>query len=668
MRLLHLTLDNFMGYTGAHALDLDGLGLVHIAGRNLDDPANDSNGSGKSTILEAITWGLWGEGLPRRQGNAEKGVGADEVLPSTSPKQCRVEVRLFDEVAATSYTVARWRKWKPEAGGKATNGVSLAINGEAEESLDTAETSRRIGEVLGIDRDIWTRSVIFGQESQFNFCEATASERSAILTTVMGLEQVDRWLGRCRDERTQLRKDIAGTEGALEVQRHQRVRAEAQSPMDRVADWEKDRHDRLAFFSQKLSDVRAEGERVKAAKVAAQAEADRALPYPEPPVHQVDPRLRATAEAADSAWRKYTATHAQAQAGVQAAQRALQKAQSAVAGVTCPTCGQKVTAAHRDACVAAAASDLAVAQQHEGPARVELERLRAAGAVAQAAFDRDFELERASRDAIARHRSAAAYHQKVIADLEVAYQRARDQWRSTSERIAEVMAETNPHLAAVAEHEARLAELRAEEARLEAIHVDQLGRLTVLDFWDREFPIFKTWMFDSVVDSLAAEANRWLRTMSGGVIWIQISTQKTVGRGSAARVKDELEVTVHRWEPSGSVPTARPYRLWSGGEKRRVALAVDFGLSRLMAGRASKPYSFLAVDEIDRHLDEKGREGLRAVLEELRTERETCMVITHDPDFRASFDREILVTKQGGGSSWEVSSAEQNGEPQQSPA
>jgi DNA repair exonuclease SbcCD ATPase subunit len=106
-------------------------------------------------------------------------------------------------------------------------------------------------------------------------------------------------------------------------------------------------------------------------------------------------------------------------------------------------------------------------------------------------------------------------------------------------------------------------------------------------------------------------------------------------------------VVIYRWNPDGSV-TSRPFRVWSGGEKRRVALAVDLGLSYLLARRASKAYRFLAVDEIDRHLDDLGKDGLREVLSELRQDKETVLAITHDPEFRASFDAEVVVRREGG--------------------
>lgn len=198
-------------------------------------------------------------------------------------------------------------------------------------------------------------------------------------------------------------------------------------------------------------------------------------------------------------------------------------------------------------------------------------------------------------------------------------------------------------------HRAKCLTLQTELAVAEKEQAEIGRALDVCLWWDRELPRFKTWMFDSVVDGLAAEANRWLKVMSGGVIWIQVTTQREV----AKRLKDEIDVQIYRWNPDGTV-TCRPYRLWSGGEKRRVALAVDLGLSRLLASRAGKAYRFTALDEIDRHLDEKGREGLRQVLDELRAEKDTCAVITHDKDFRASFDNEVLVTRRSGAIKLEI--------------
>jgi DNA repair exonuclease SbcCD ATPase subunit len=126
LKLLRLEICGFMGFTGRSELMLDGLGLVHIAGINEDDPGSNSNGAAKTTILEALTWCLFGEGLPRPSGNSEQGVRADEVLNDRLGKQCRVAVDLRDE-DGTWYQVERWRKYKAAGESRQSNGVRMAV-------------------------------------------------------------------------------------------------------------------------------------------------------------------------------------------------------------------------------------------------------------------------------------------------------------------------------------------------------------------------------------------------------------------------------------------------------------------------------------------------------------------------------------------------------------
>jgi DNA repair exonuclease SbcCD ATPase subunit len=663
VRILRAIIENFEGYVGEHTLSLDRLGLAQVSGRNLDDPANDSNGSGKSTLLEAITWCLFGEGLPRRSGNAEKGVAADEVCNDRIGKQTKVDVLLEDDGVTPPLTVGvvRWRKYKV-GDLKRSNGVSIQIGDQgAEQYLDISEGDRRIRQVLGIDRDIWCRSVIFGQESQFNFCEATSKERSDILTTVLGLEVVDRWIGRARDERTTQRAELANLEGQHHVVTDQQAKKAAEQPEVQLQLWEATRGERLAKARRELAEIEALGKLVKD-QLAGEDAARNCLRE----AYQAE-------QAAQGALQEGGGIP-----GAQPDQRVLLAAQAALAMVVereravlaeigrlqtlagqakCPTCGQSLDQADRQRMTQECTARLGEAQAERQHAQQAFQGAQASWQAAGAAI--------ASKEAGARsavlERIKGAHEARVAAEREVqefsrlrtAIEAGRAEWQAKAREMRAIEAEMNPWAEMVAARAAELASLAAELQQVDAQLLTVRTAIAILDWWDTELPRFKTWLFDSVVDALAAEANRWLRIMSGGVIWIQVTTTKQLKDGST---KDELDVQIWRWNPDGTT-MSRPYRLWSGGEKRRVSLAVDLGLSRLMAARASKPYRFLALDEIDRHLDSQGREGLRAVLDELRAERETCLIITHDPELRASFDVEIAVTKQGGTSRLEVKRA-----------
>ena len=56
---LKLTLKNFMSYRGeAPVLDLEGVHVACLCG---------DNGHGKTALLDAITWALWGQARARTQ-------------------------------------------------------------------------------------------------------------------------------------------------------------------------------------------------------------------------------------------------------------------------------------------------------------------------------------------------------------------------------------------------------------------------------------------------------------------------------------------------------------------------------------------------------------------------------------------------------------------------
>lgn len=704
MKPVQVVIENFMGLRGEHTIDLANQGMLHIAGRNEDDPGNDSNGSGKSTILEAITWCIFGKGLPRPQGNSEKGVAADEVLNDTLKKQCKVTVDLTE--GEVTYAVERWRKWKPEKKGKATNGVRLWINSaepDGIEALDEAETTRLITEHLGITYDIWSRGVVFGQESQFNFCDATASQRSEILTTVRALEEIDTWMRKCRDEKGALGTKAAEQGGRVSVLEANLVQLRSDDPKARVDAWEAARQRRLSALYAQRDAAEALGKAKKAeldAVVLGEPPPEPATtmpPEPPAPPPVVEPPLPPEPPPVDESGVEQALkllTEAQgarvaAEQRVQALQAVVKKAEEVNSLETCPTCQQHIQEEHKAQCLAVAVADVDAAQEalaaaqgleasrqeayrqaHAQAQESSRERVAAIQAAQAAHRAQVAQLHEARNAQIAQQQAARAaqvaesqaalraWQEAMRAHQELQRQRqaieaqltkARAEWKQAATDAALVAVEVNPHTEVAAQHAARV---EAAEKELEAAKEEHRRIARAQDvclWWEKELPRFKTWLFDAVVDELASEANRWLKIMAGGVIWIEITTQKQVGKN----LRDELDVKIYRWNSDGTT-TCRPYRIWSGGEKRRVALAVDLGLSRLMSRRASKPYSFLALDEIDRHLDAKGREGLRLVLAELRHEKETTMVITHDPAFRASFDAELTVTKSRGTTSMEL--------------
>lgn len=101
MDITNLSIRNFL--TVGHAeIQLDQRGLVLIQGENTDDTSAASNGAGKSSIVDAICWALYG--------TTAREVSGDDVVNTTAKKDCGVEVTLDDD--GKVYRVTRYRKDK----------------------------------------------------------------------------------------------------------------------------------------------------------------------------------------------------------------------------------------------------------------------------------------------------------------------------------------------------------------------------------------------------------------------------------------------------------------------------------------------------------------------------------------------------------------------------
>ena len=128
-------------------------------------------------------------------------------------------------------------------------------------------------------------------------------------------------------------------------------------------------------------------------------------------------------------------------------------------------------------------------------------------------------------------------------------------------------------------------------------------------------------------------------------MWAQFDTQSQSKDGK--KTMEKFKIKIFRYNPDGSI-TERDFRNWSGGERRRISLAIDLGISDLMKQRAIKPWSFSGFDEIDTFLDDTGRDYLLKGLKEMAQSKESLLVVAHDAQLKSQFPNIMTVRKEGG--------------------
>ena len=145
-KIRNLTVKNFMSVGNAtQAVSFDRQDLTLVLGENLDLGGDDTgarNGTGKTTIINALSYGLYGQALT----NIKK----DNLINKTNGKAMMVTVDF--EVAGRHYRIERGRR---------PNVTKLYIDGQEQNGYqddsqgDSRETQSDIERLLGMSIDMF---------------------------------------------------------------------------------------------------------------------------------------------------------------------------------------------------------------------------------------------------------------------------------------------------------------------------------------------------------------------------------------------------------------------------------------------------------------------------------------------------------------------------------
>ena len=218
---LKLTVRNFLCYGDAvPPLDLEAIHVACLCGKN---------GHGKSALLDAITWALWGKARGKSQDELIH-YGRDEMMVD-------LEFRLRD----TRYRVVRRHASGLGRRRSSATDLQLQISGEDGFVPITAasmrETQTGIDRIIGMDYDTFINSAFLLQGRADEFTNKSPGERKDVLARILSLDVYDDLQERAK-ERADRKKDAASrVEGELEGMRRDIARSDGiRTELDRVND------------------------------------------------------------------------------------------------------------------------------------------------------------------------------------------------------------------------------------------------------------------------------------------------------------------------------------------------------------------------------------------------------------------------------------------------
>lgn len=175
---LKLQIKNFVSYgPNPQIINFEPYHLICLSGKN---------GHGKSALLDAITWAIWGQA--RKQGATAK---ADEGLLRLGQTNMMVSLDFLCNNAKY-----RIRREYTVNGNKATSNLDFAIqdNNNFKSLTDKTIklTQEKIENMIGLSYDSFINSAFLRQGQSNEFSKKTAKERKEILANILGLDKFEK--------------------------------------------------------------------------------------------------------------------------------------------------------------------------------------------------------------------------------------------------------------------------------------------------------------------------------------------------------------------------------------------------------------------------------------------------------------------------------------------
>ena len=194
---VRLKLRNFMPYRDS-SLDFTGIHLAVITG---------DNGNGKSAIIDAMTWALWGKA---------RAATDDDLIHANQPE---MEVEFEFRIGEDTYRIIRKRSKPKKKTGAGQSALEFQIkNGDIFRAITgntMTQTQEKITGVLHMDYDTFVNSAFLRQGHADEFTRQAAAKRKEVLASILGLGVYDELEEKAKEQARTREADNAVAENSI---------------------------------------------------------------------------------------------------------------------------------------------------------------------------------------------------------------------------------------------------------------------------------------------------------------------------------------------------------------------------------------------------------------------------------------------------------------------
>lgn len=595
MKFIKIKIRNFLSIDKI-SLGLSDRGNVLILGRNLSGPSVSSNGAGKTSLWDALTWALYGKTL--------RSLPADSVI-SEAKDHCSVSVFLQDD-RHIPWIVTRSRS-------KSSPSLILKRDGKDVTFSNIQETQNRINSLVGLDFETFVSSVFFGHDS-LRFAGLSDKEKKGILESLLGLGAYEKAFEECKSK-------VAGQKALLQVtnasyskgkERIADIRSRIKEIKENIGKEEKRIDKNISVHKDNLSKCNEEIESFKSKK----DRYDRIISKKE----SIERRISSYQDTVSEFKQEYSEVV-----------KEISKLDKQLCSVRdekepdCPTCGQQIkgkskskTIDHLKTVIDNKAKGLADLQNQCKVANRKAKKLerRKKRLVKNINFDKAQGLQNKIYELTERK-------QGIIAQIALAKK------SKTYSHSALVEARKN-----LKKEKGQLVEVSKDVKKFEK-------RIGIYEYLSEAFGPhgIRSYLLDNVVDFLNDRANAYSETLTDGHIRIKFST--------VTRLKNKSVVDRFSLEARNK-NGAKIYAGNSGGERQRIDICVALALRDLARSRSRSKIDLAIFDEVFERLDETGCDKVIQLLNQEKEQFGSCFIVTHNEKLKPYFSNRIEIVKENG--------------------
>ena len=233
LKIKNVSAKNFMSVgNNTQAVNFDGCQLTLVLGHNLDMGGDGSrNGTGKTTIINALSYALYGEALTN--------IRKDNLINKTNGKGMMTTVDF--EIEGREYRIERGRK---------PNVLRLFINGEDaldnEQQGDSRETQKEIEKIIGFPHNMFKHLIALNTYTE-PFLSMKNNDQRDMIEQLLGITDLSRKAEVLKERQKDTRDNIKEEEitiNAIEAS-NKRIESNVKEIESRSKAWERNKEDKI---------------------------------------------------------------------------------------------------------------------------------------------------------------------------------------------------------------------------------------------------------------------------------------------------------------------------------------------------------------------------------------------------------------------------------------